>query len=277
MELHFTSGYHPEADGQTERANQTLEQYICMYTSYQQDDWDRLLPLAEFAYNNAPNTSTGVSPFFAKKGYHPSLTIHPERDVANTYARDLAVDLQSLHEYLREQITSTQHRYKETADHKQNPGPDFKVGDSVFVLAKYIWTTCPTPKFPKQYLGPYEIIAKPSVMSYMLRLPKELRGVHPVFYVSQLEPHLPNPFPTCSNEPPAAVEVVDGEEHFEVKDIVDSKIDRRFKVQLRYKLEWLGYEDTDDQYTWVAANDVHAPELVESFHKRFPHKPGPDY
>ena len=129
MELHFTSGYHPEADGQTERANQTLEQYIRMYTSYQQDDWDRLLPLAEFAYNNAPNASTGVSPFFANKGYHPSLTIHPERDVANTYAKDLAVDLQSLHEYLREQITSAQHRYKETADHKRNPSPDFKVRD----------------------------------------------------------------------------------------------------------------------------------------------------
>ena len=116
MELHFTSGYHPEADGQTERANQTLEQYIRMYTSYQQDDWDRLLPLAEFAYNNSPNASTGVSPFFANKGYHPALTIHSERDVANTYAKDMAVDLQSLHEFLREQITSAQLRYKDTAD-----------------------------------------------------------------------------------------------------------------------------------------------------------------
>ncbi|SJL05181.1 uncharacterized protein ARMOST_08549 [Armillaria ostoyae] len=52
MELHFTSGYHPEADGQTERANQTLEQYIRIYCSYQQDNWDLLLPIAEFAYNN---------------------------------------------------------------------------------------------------------------------------------------------------------------------------------------------------------------------------------
>ena len=41
MELHYTSGYHPEADGQTERVNQTLEQYIQIYCSYQQDDWSR--------------------------------------------------------------------------------------------------------------------------------------------------------------------------------------------------------------------------------------------
>ena len=53
MELHFTSGYHPEADSQTERVNQTLKQYIWIYCSYQQDDWSTLLPIAEFAYNKS--------------------------------------------------------------------------------------------------------------------------------------------------------------------------------------------------------------------------------
>ena len=46
MHLHFTSGYHPEGDGQTERANQTLEQYLQSYCNYQQDNWSKLLPLA---------------------------------------------------------------------------------------------------------------------------------------------------------------------------------------------------------------------------------------
>src|SRR6266481_2054261 len=55
MRLHFTSGYHPEGDGQTERANQVLEQYLRTYTNYQQDDWAMLLPMAEFAYNNTTN------------------------------------------------------------------------------------------------------------------------------------------------------------------------------------------------------------------------------
>jgi hypothetical protein len=277
MELHFTSGYHPQADGQTERANQTLEQYIRMYTSYQQDDWHLLLPLAEFAYNNAPNASTGVTPFFANKGYHPSIVVHPERDVADTYAKDFAVDLQGLHEFLREQITSAQERYKENADKLRGPSPIFNIGDSAYVLAKHIRTTRPTPKFSEQYLGPYEVIGKPSANSYTLRLPKALRGIHPVFHTSQLETHLPNPFPGRSEEPPAAVEIVEGEEHYEVKDIVDSKLDRRFNVKLRYLVEWLGYEDTDEQYTWVGADDVHAPEIVDSFHKRYPNKPGPGY
>ena len=78
MKLHFTSGYHLEGDGQTEHTNQTLEQYLRVYCNYQQDNWSSLLPLAEFAYNNAPSATTGISPFFANKGYHPNLAIHPK-------------------------------------------------------------------------------------------------------------------------------------------------------------------------------------------------------
>ena len=106
MHLHFTSGYHPEADGQTERVNQTLEQYLRHYVSYQQDNWSTLLPLAEFAYNNAPSETTGVSPFFANKRYHPSLTIHPEHDLASTAALDFAIDLDDLHRQLQENIAN---------------------------------------------------------------------------------------------------------------------------------------------------------------------------
>ena len=100
MKLHFTSGYHPEGDGQTERTNQTLEQYIRMYTNYQQDNWSELLPLAEFAYNNSPSATTGISPFFANKGYHPNLAIHPERDISSEKAREYVVDLDQLHQEL---------------------------------------------------------------------------------------------------------------------------------------------------------------------------------
>ena len=63
MRLHFTSGYHPEGDGQTEHANQTLEQYLQIYCNHQQDNWSELLPLAEFSYNNTPSV-----PFLCQQG-----------------------------------------------------------------------------------------------------------------------------------------------------------------------------------------------------------------
>ena len=277
MKMHYTSGYHPSADGQTERMNQTVEQYIRIFCSYQQDDWDKLLPLCEFALNNAPNASTGISPFFANKGYDPAITVHPEVDVANVYARNYVVDLQELHEFLREQITYAQTRYKETGDRVRSPDPKLEIGDQVFVSAKFLRTTRPTRKFSENFLGPYEVIGKPSAASYTIRLPKSLAQVHPVFHVSQLEPHHPNPFPGREEPPPAAVEIVDGDEHYEIKQIVDSKYDRRFKTdKLRYYVEWLGYENTDDQYSWVGSKDIDAPEHLENFHLRYPDKPGPD-
>jgi hypothetical protein len=72
-----------------------------MYCVYHQDGWAELLPLGEFALNNAPNTSTGVSPFFANKGYHPltfsaMTVVGPDVDKAQDYV----YELQSVHEYL---------------------------------------------------------------------------------------------------------------------------------------------------------------------------------
>jgi len=87
MQLHFTSGYQPKGDGQTECTNQTLEQYLCVYCNYQQYNWSKLLLLVEFAYNNALSATTGVSPFFTNKGYHPNIIVHPERNIASSRAR----------------------------------------------------------------------------------------------------------------------------------------------------------------------------------------------
>ncbi|MBW0506266.1 hypothetical protein O181_045981 [Austropuccinia psidii MF-1] len=64
----LATAYHPETDGQTERLNQILEQYLWIYVSYNQDYWNTWLPLAEFAYNNSDHCSTKQSPFFTFYG-----------------------------------------------------------------------------------------------------------------------------------------------------------------------------------------------------------------
>jgi len=140
MRLHFTSSYHPEGNGQTEWSNQTLEQYLHIDCNYQQDNWADLLPLAEFAYNNTPSATTGVSPFFANKGYHPNISVYPERNMTSARARDYAVNL-SLHQYLHEEMANAQLLYQGPADAKHALALDFKVGDQVYMKAKYFWST----------------------------------------------------------------------------------------------------------------------------------------
>lgn len=275
MRLHFTSGYHPEGDGQTERTNQTLEQYLRIYCNYQQDNWAELLPLAEFAYNNAPSATTGVSPFFANKGYNPNITVHPERDLASSRARQFAVDLDELHTVLKSEIKQAQQRYQVAADNRRQPAPEFTIGQKVFVKSQFFRTTRPSKKLSEKYLGPYEIIAQPGSVSFTLRLPDSMRAIHPVFHVSMLEPHTPNPFEGRSDPPPPPVEV-EGETEYEIACIVDSKIDRRRVCKLLYKVIWLGYEDTDEESSWLPATELeHASEHLEDFHKAYPAKPGP--
>jgi len=235
MRLHFTSGYHPEANGQAERTNQTLEQYLRIYCNYQQDNWLELLSLAEFAYNNAPSAITGVSPFFANKGYHPNLSVYPERDIASSRARDFVVDLDELQSTLKEEIAKAQRHYQPSADSRRQQPLDFQIGQSVFVRSQYFRMTRPSKKLSERYLGPYEIIAQPSPQSFTLYLPETMRAVHPVFHVSMLEPATPNTFQQRSKPPPAPV-IIDGEPEYEISKIVNSKIDRRRACKLLYKV-----------------------------------------
>ena len=73
------------------------------------------LPLVEFAYNNAPSATTGIS-FFANEGYHTNLTIHPECDLISSRAKDPAVNLNELHQELKTTISKAQRHYQGHAD-----------------------------------------------------------------------------------------------------------------------------------------------------------------
>ena len=70
IKRNLSTAFHPQSDGQTERLTQTLEQYLRTFINYDQDDWNQLLPLAEYAYNNLVTAPTKMSPFYANYGYH---------------------------------------------------------------------------------------------------------------------------------------------------------------------------------------------------------------
>ena len=63
MHANRSSAFHSQTDGQTERLNSVLEQYLRMYCDFQQDDWASLLPMAEFSYNNSKHLATTLTPF----------------------------------------------------------------------------------------------------------------------------------------------------------------------------------------------------------------------
>jgi len=113
VKLNHSTAFYPQSDGQTERINQTLEQYLRSYCSYQQDDWVSLLPFEEYAYNTAMSESTKASPFEINYGFSPQTQrsgivsdnkgIHP--------ASELVVqDCEGTWQEIRETIKQAQER-----------------------------------------------------------------------------------------------------------------------------------------------------------------------
>ena len=122
----------------------------------------------------------GLSPFYTNKGYHPNLSVHPERDIASTRAQDYAVDLDKLHQQLCSHIFDTQKRYSTSTNKRQTLPPDFKISDKVFIKSDNIYTTRPSKKLAEKFLGPFEILAQVGSVSFTLRLPDSMRSIHPI-------------------------------------------------------------------------------------------------
>ncbi|MBW0508459.1 hypothetical protein O181_048174 [Austropuccinia psidii MF-1] len=177
----LSTSFHPETDGHTERVNQILERYLWMYVSYHQDDWHTWLPLAEFAYNNAENSSTKQSPFFRIYGRNSSFdSINISQD---SPAGKLSTKLQSVQKVVKEELASAIRRFKKYGDRNREIPPDFQPGDKVWLASKNIKTTRPTMKLSERWLGPFEVLKKIGSHPYHLKLTQQWKSVPPVFHV----------------------------------------------------------------------------------------------
>jgi hypothetical protein len=96
-----------------------------------------------------------------------------------------------------------------------------------------------------------------------------MRHLHDVFHVSLLDPVRSTSLPPRVPPPPPALYVKDGQEYFEVEDILDSKrTDRR----LYYLVKWKGFPDSEN--SWEPLVNIPARGLVKEFHRHNPGKPG---
>jgi hypothetical protein len=115
----LSTAFHPETDGQTERVNAIMEQYLRAYVNYQQDDWVRFLPMAEFAAKNHVSKTTGISPFFVNYGLNPKMDFKPDIRIDNhkeSQAQGLAECLSDIHNLIRSEMSFAQGRQQEYVD-----------------------------------------------------------------------------------------------------------------------------------------------------------------
>jgi transposase InsO family protein len=115
IDRRHSTAFHSQTDGQTERINAVMEQYLRAHVNYLQDDWADWLSLAESSANNQASEATGVSPFFGLYGYDPQcqfdLSPASPNYADDHRARTTAVTLSGIHDHLRCEIARAQLRY----------------------------------------------------------------------------------------------------------------------------------------------------------------------
>ncbi|MBW0560158.1 hypothetical protein O181_099873 [Austropuccinia psidii MF-1] len=177
----LSTAYHPEADGQTGRVNQILEQYFWIYVSYHQDDWNTWLPLAEFSYNNSDHYSTKQSPFFTVYGRDPHLdSVHITQD---SPAGKLSEKIQSVQKDVKRELEVAISRFRRYADKSRASPTVVNPSDIVWLFSKSIKSTRPTKKLSERWLGPFPILKKVITHAYHLKLPSQWKSIHPVFHI----------------------------------------------------------------------------------------------
>ena len=133
VQLKLSTAYHPQTDGQTERVNQCIEQYLRNYCSYQQDDWVDWLGLAEFQYNNLIHDSTRTTPFFANYGFHPTFSITPMQRATTPAASDFLEHLNTIRSELRAELKLAQETAKGQYNTHRAIAPTLNPGDLVML------------------------------------------------------------------------------------------------------------------------------------------------
>jgi hypothetical protein len=186
--LKFTTAYHPQTDGQTERVNQSLEMYLRCSIQENSKNWKQWISLAEFWYNSAVHSSIGMSPFKALYGHEPDLGAMPSMS-SDPEAPTILTERTAQLELLKTKLAAATNRMKLKADRNRTE-KEFSVGDQVLLkLQPYVHQSVvsrPYPKLAYKYFGPYKILERIGKVAYKLELPTGSL-IHPVFHVSQLK------------------------------------------------------------------------------------------
>ncbi|MCO5548037.1 hypothetical protein L7F22_001493 [Adiantum nelumboides] len=177
-QLCFSTAYHPQTDGQTERVNQVIEDILRAYCSQEPRKWVQYLPLVEYAYNSFDHRSIGMSPFKALYGQECIAPLNFSDPTVKVEASKQKLDeMEAQTKAICKDIQAAQDRQKHYAD-KDRSERTFKLGDRVFLRVKPKRSNLSLGKFKKlspRYCGPYEIVKVISDQAYKLRLPPNLK------------------------------------------------------------------------------------------------------
>ncbi|GJY86377.1 putative reverse transcriptase domain-containing protein [Tanacetum coccineum] len=190
MNLDMDTAYRPQTDGQSERTIQMLKDMLRACVIDFRSSWDRHLPLVEFSYNNSYHASIKAAPYEALyERKCRSLVCWSEVGDSQLTGPELIRDTTEKIVQIKNRLLTARSRQKSYADRRLKP-LEFEVGDMV-LLKVSSWKGAvhfgKRGKLSPRYIRLFKIIARVGPIAYTLELPKELKGIHSTFNVSNLK------------------------------------------------------------------------------------------
>ena len=188
IESKLLTVFHPQTDGQMERVNQELEQYLRMFIDHKQEQWPEWLGTAEFAYNNKAYSSTWMSPFKVNYRQDPRMGFKRRKKGKYEGAEKFVVKMKEIQEEAKAALGKAQEDMKKYANRKRSKVDKYKVGDLVMLSTKdlkYQMVGRRTEKLMKRFVGPYKVQKIVSSNAVKLELPSTVK-IHLVVNVSRI-------------------------------------------------------------------------------------------
>ena len=193
----MSTAFHPETDGQTERANQVVEQVLRCYVNFAKDNWLYWLTFAEIAINRSEHSSTGVPPYRANYGFDPTFDGFPQpvNQHKDPRVQPWLEHIDKIHEMLRRETEAAQLRFKFWADKRRSASPEFPDHSLVWLRVDHLPSKPGDEKrkLAPRRVGPFRVLKKIGENAYRLELPNDMGLVHPVYNARLLELYTPSP------------------------------------------------------------------------------------
>ena len=238
MQLLMSTAAHPQTDDQFEAVVKVIQKLLKSFV-FQGQDWEELLPLLEFAYNDMIQSSTDQIPFYLNYGHYPTdVTRHETVD--NSHAEDKVRYLLCLQEAARDAINDAQQVQRRNADKRRTDAALIKEGDWVLLKRK----ENEKRKLAPIVDGPFQV-TKVGTNAVTLRFPPKSRA-HPTVNISRVQLYF-EPRPQLVTAPPDD----DAGHEYEVDRIMGY---RKRNGKEYYYIHWKGYSADDD--TWEPKENI---------------------
>ncbi len=223
----LSTAFHPQTDGQIKRQNSIIEAYLRALVNWEQDDWAKLLPIAEFAFNNTKNASTSHTLFELNYSYHPRVSFEEDVDPRSRSCsvNKLAEELRELMEVCCQNLLHAQELQKKAHDNGVK-SRSYALGKTVWLNSKYIKTKRNT-KLKSKFFGPFRVLHTVGKQVYKLELPTKWK-IYDVFHMSLLEQDTTEKGRVDNKalpEPEKELEFkAEGNKEYEVETIIDTEV-----------------------------------------------------